>query len=71
MNLKEYNARRIYNALVRRFSDGLFFCFWVFHLGLARRNNERIQQFKDRYKGQRCFILGNGPMLERNRSGKT
>ena len=28
-------------------------------------NIERIEQFRDLYKGQRCFIVGNGPSLKK------
>jgi glycosyltransferase involved in cell wall biosynthesis len=31
----------------------------------GRRSARRIQEFRDTYKGQRCFIIGNGPSLRR------
>ncbi|NIM94823.1 MAG: DUF115 domain-containing protein [Anaerolineales bacterium] len=30
-----------------------------------RESREKIHQYKDRYKGQRCFIIGNGPSLRK------
>jgi len=29
-----------------------------------RRSSERLASFRDRHRGQRCFILGNGPSLQ-------
>ncbi|MFA7272965.1 MAG: 6-hydroxymethylpterin diphosphokinase MptE-like protein [Crocinitomicaceae bacterium] len=31
--------------------------------GLLKRDRKRISQLKDKFKGQRCFIVGNGPSL--------
>jgi hypothetical protein len=28
-----------------------------------RRSAERLTSFRDRHRGERCFILGNGPSL--------
>jgi hypothetical protein len=30
----------------------------------GRRSRRRLRDLKDRYRGQRCFILGNGPSLK-------
>ncbi len=31
----------------------------------GRRSRRRLQAMRDRYRGQRCFILGNGPSISR------
>jgi hypothetical protein len=31
--------------------------------GLLKRDEKRIAELKDKFKGERCFILGNGPSL--------
>lgn len=64
IDLREYNYARIRNALVRRFEDISLKWYWLTHPDFAKQNNERIRSFKDRYKGQRCFVLGNGPSLK-------
>ena len=37
--------------------------FCVKLMGLDRKRNHYLKSIKDKYKGQRCFILGNGPSL--------
>ena len=39
---------------------------WAWHASAwARRNRQRLRAFRDRHRGQRCFVLGNGPSLAR------
>ena len=38
--------------------------FWVSSL-LYRESVRRLQRYKDKHKGQRCFIIGNGPSLNK------
>lgn len=33
--------------------------------GRLRRSAQRVAAFRDRHRGQRCYILGNGPSLQR------
>lgn len=35
----------------------------LFHLKKEHYNYDKIKQFKNKYKGQRCFIVGTGPSL--------
>ena len=65
INLKEYNYARVKGALVRRFEDVALKWFWFTHPDFAKQNNGKIESFKDLYKGQRCFVLGNGPSLKK------
>jgi len=39
------------------------FIVGYFFIILMRYEYERLLQFKDKYKGKRCFIIGNGPSL--------
>jgi hypothetical protein len=54
--------------LRRLFGERLFFELGYYFL-LARpefrRSAARLRRLHDRYKGERCFILGNGPSLSR------
>lgn len=65
VNLREYNTRRVYNAFRRRITDRMMWIWWELNPRVARENEKKIVQFKDRYKGQRCFVLGNGPSLKK------
>jgi hypothetical protein len=38
--------------------------------GRLRRSAARVAAFRDRHRGERCFILGNGPSLERTDLGR-
>lgn len=37
--------------------------FFVNILGLAKSTRKNLEQCKNKYKGKRCFIIGNGPSL--------
>jgi hypothetical protein len=62
--LRELTPARVSAALERRVVDvphALSFRFSA----EARANRARIERFRDRHRGERCFILGNGPSLGR------
>ena len=37
--------------------------FYISHIYYKQYDRDRIKAFKNRYKGKRCFIVGNGPSL--------
>lgn len=65
MSLKEYNYARLKGAAIRRIEDFVPKWYWARHPEFAKQNAERIAGFRDQYKGQRCFVLGNGPSLKK------
>jgi hypothetical protein len=59
----------ILKKIILKFYDFLFTIFSItvnlfskFSIPLTRNNN-KILNLKDKYKGERCFIIGNGPSL--------
>ena len=60
--IKRIAPPRVWNALTYSYSVGLQGAVWY----LSRKrwiSAQRLRGFKDRHKGQRCFIIGNGPSL--------
>jgi hypothetical protein len=48
---------------VRRARNQAAFTFWSACAAEGRRNREYLLRLKDRYRGRRCFVMGNGPSL--------
>ena len=38
---------------------------WYFPLGFSKRNKTNLIKFKNKHKGERCFIIANGPSLNK------
>ena len=56
--------KRIISAMGRRIvsiPERLYF-YWPF--GFSKRNRNKLKALKDKHKGQRCFIVCNGPSLK-------
>lgn len=62
MDRKTLSLKRIIRALFIRFRSVPFQISW--HLS-NKKNLLRLKQFKDIHKGKRCFIIGNGPSLNK------
>ena len=56
------NIKRIICILRQRI---LYFIsyLWVVLSGQKTESNQYLKELKDKYKGKRCFIIGNGPSL--------
>lgn len=61
---KEISARRIMDAVVRRVQDLPHAIAWRGYSRLSQINHHRLESFKDKHLGERCFIMGNGPSLK-------
>ena len=61
--LSELSAARVVAALRRRAKDLPHRFAWNRRHGPSEGNRERLLDFRNRHRGQRCFILGNGPSL--------
>jgi hypothetical protein len=61
----ELTARRVYDAVVRRMWDVPHVVAWHAPSAASRRNQERLEHYRARHRGERCFIMGNGPSLAR------
>jgi len=60
----EIDTNRIKSAIHRRLRDVPHMMSWVLSSD-ARRNREKLRSLKDIHKGERCFIIGNGPSLSK------
>jgi hypothetical protein len=58
----ELSIERLKEAGVRRVRDIPHFFAWNMKQE-ARENQMRLLDYKNRHKGQRCFVMGNGPSL--------
>ncbi len=60
---RELSAERIASALRRRAQDLPHRIAWAAGRGRGNDNRRRLADYADLHRGQRCFILGNGPSL--------
>jgi len=62
--LKELSFERILNGIIRRIKYFPHLIAWNFSIQ-AKTNCVNIKQFKDLHKGERCFLIANGPSLNK------
>lgn len=63
-NKKDITLKRVLNAIGRRIAglpERVLF-YWPF--GFSKKNRDKLKALKDKHKGQRCFIVCNGPSLK-------
>jgi hypothetical protein len=60
----EITLKRLLSAIKIRYEDIPHALFWKYH-PLAQTNRNYINCYKNIHKGQRCFIVANGPSLLR------
>ncbi|MBW2725560.1 MAG: hypothetical protein JRE71_14335 [Deltaproteobacteria bacterium] len=63
ISAREISAERVVGALRRRAADLPHRFAWNSGRGHSATNQARLLDYADRHRGQRCFILGNGPSL--------
>lgn len=63
--LSEVTPRRLCEAVIRRVKEIPHFLSWKGDSLIARENRLRLEQFRGKHAGQRCFVMGNGPSLSR------
>lgn len=61
--LRELTPRRVTEAIARRVSTLPDRVAWWMPGGRAAQSRERLAEFRDRHRGERCVILANGPSL--------
>lgn len=62
--ISEITPRRIYEAIIRRLQEIPHNVSWSYLKGVSTRNRKNIYAFHNRHKGERCFIIANGPSLK-------
>jgi hypothetical protein len=63
--LQDLSASRIARAISRRIKDIPHRIAWEVDSPMMRANRQKLLQFKDRHKGERCAIVANGPSLNK------
>ncbi len=63
INIKELNTQRISAGLLRRINDIPSAVSWRRWNRFANRNRKKLETFRNKHLGQRCFIMANGPSL--------
>lgn len=63
-NKRDITFKRVIYALGRRLSGWPEQILFFLPLGFSRKNREKLKKLKDKHKGQRCFIVCNGPSLK-------
>jgi hypothetical protein len=64
VKLAEITPRRLYDAAGRRVRDIPDAISWR-RSDFANANRARLTRFRDAHRGQRCFVIANGPSLQR------
>lgn len=60
----EISLERAINFFKVRIKDLPHYFPWHFNSAEAKQNKQKLEKFKDIHKGQRCFIVANGPSLK-------
>jgi hypothetical protein len=63
-NLSEISVRRILSALKMRIQEFPHSLSWRTSL-FARINKNKLEKFREIHKGERCFVVANGPSLKK------
>ena len=64
IKLKELSFKRIFDAVLRRIKATPKKMQWLFS-SEGRENKNKLRSFENKYKGQRCFLVANGPSLKK------
>ncbi|MCR8559735.1 DUF115 domain-containing protein [Mucilaginibacter sp. BJC16-A38] len=64
-NIKDLTFGRVVRAILRRIGNIWYLGTWYFPFGFSKLNKEKIRKFKDIHAGKRCFIVCNGPSLNK------
>ena len=62
---KDYSFERIYKGLIRRLFDIPDIISWYLPSNFSVNNKNKIRQLYNKHKGERCFIIANGPSLKK------
>jgi len=62
---KKITIPRLYSALIRRIANIPHLLMWIFPSKFSLDNRLKLKSFKDIHKGKRCFIIANGPSLNK------
>tara|TARA_B100000674_G_C37956636_1_gene969971 strand:+ start:1240 stop:2079 length:840 start_codon:yes stop_codon:yes gene_type:complete len=61
----EFTLSRIKEIILIRMMDLPHKLTWIMPLSKSKKNKINLKKYKDLHKGQRCFIIANGPSLKK------
>lgn len=64
-DVKDISIGRIFRAIKRRITDIPHKIAWYLPTNFSKENKSKLLAYKDKHKGQRCFIVANGPSLKK------
>jgi len=64
LHLKDISIARVFNAASARIDDIPHRLSWSFS-GFAHETKEHLREYHNKHSGQRCFIVANGPSLQK------
>lgn len=59
----ELSYERVRDAMLRRINEIPHRLMWELPTRESREARERLRAYKDRHRGERCFVVANGPSL--------
>lgn len=62
--LSEMSLKRLFNGVIRRIKNSPHEFLWYFS-SRANKNKKGLKKFKNIHKGERCFLICNGPSLNK------
>lgn len=65
INHKDITFRRVFFAVIRRISSIPSKVYYRWAFGFPKENRNKLESVNNRHKGERCFIIANGPSLSK------
>lgn len=65
LDKRDMTIGKVISAFFRRVVGVKYSIFYNLPWGFAKDNKKRLTDFKDKYKGKRCFVIANGPSLKK------
>jgi hypothetical protein len=70
MKLSELSLKRVQKIIYNRLSYIPHLLAWNSNSDFVEKNKEGIEKYHNLYKGQRCFVVANGPSLKLTDTGR-
>ncbi len=65
IRLKDYSIIRILKGIKRRIFDIPDIISWYLPTKISKKNKDKLRKLHNKHKGERCFIIANGPSLKK------
>ena len=64
-DIEDISLGRVFRAIVKRIMEIPHTIAWYLPTKISKDNKSKLLSYKDKHKGQRCFIIANGPSLKK------